>query len=80
MHTNNICFCKEVDKSTLFVISQKTTKLLDCALIGACAVIRANTVFQKITNHLNIPIAPKKSFPRKGKPGLLASTTILKSG
>lgn len=30
--------------------------------------------------HLYIPIAPKKSFPRKGKPGLLASTIILKSG
>ena len=26
-----------------------------------------------------LPIAPKKSFPRKGKPGRLASTTILKS-
>ena len=44
MSTNNICFCKEVDKSTLVVISLKTTKLLDCALIGACVVIRANTV------------------------------------
>ena len=34
MSTNNICFYK-VDKSTL------ATKLLDCALIGACAVIRS---------------------------------------
>ena len=45
MSTNNIRFCKEVDKSALVVISLKTTKLLDCALIGACAVIRSNTVF-----------------------------------
>ena len=44
MSTNNICFCKVEDKSTLVVISQKTTKLFDCALIGACAVIKANTV------------------------------------
>ena len=32
-------FYKEVGKST------QVTKLLDCALIGACAVIRSNTVF-----------------------------------
>ena len=44
MSTNSICFCKEVDKSTLVVISLKTNKLLDCELIGACAVIRSNTV------------------------------------
>lgn len=30
--------------------------------------------------HVYIPIAPKKSFPRKGKPGLFANTIILKSG
>ena len=44
MSTNNIWFYKEVDKSTLVVIFY-ITKLLDCELIGACAVIRSNTVF-----------------------------------
>ena len=29
---------------------------------------------------LFLPMAPKKSFPRKGNPGLLASTIIRKSG
>ena len=33
-------FYKEVDKSGC---NLKTTKLLDCALLGACAVIRLNT-------------------------------------
>ena len=37
-------FYKEVDKNTLAVIFNKTIKLLDCALIGACAVIRSITV------------------------------------
>ena len=37
MSTNNICLYK--DKSNL-----KTTKLLDSALIGVCAVIRSNTL------------------------------------
>ena len=44
MSTNNTCFYKEVDKSTLPVIL-KTTKLIDCALIGACVVIKPNRVF-----------------------------------
>ena len=43
MSTHNICFQKEVDNSTL-CCNLKTTKLLDCALIGACAVIRSNKV------------------------------------
>ena len=43
MSTHNICFYKEGDKSTLVVIFWNT-KLLDCALIGACAVTRSNTV------------------------------------
>ena len=42
MSTNNICFYKEVDKNMLVVIY--TTKLLDCALIGAFAVIKLTTV------------------------------------
>ena len=37
MSINNICFYKEVDKNL------KTTELLDCALIGVCAVIRSFT-------------------------------------
>ena len=48
MSTNNIRFCKEVDKSTLVVISPKITKLLDCALTGACVVIRSNTQSKKL--------------------------------
>ena len=46
MSINNM-FYKELDKSC----NLKTTKLLYCALIGACAVIRSNTVckiFQEI--------------------------------
>ena len=41
MGTHNICLCKEVDKKYTY-INQKTTELLDCALIGVCAVIRSN--------------------------------------
>ena len=44
MGTHNICLYKEVDKK--FTDSNlKTTELLDCALIGVCAVIRSNMVF-----------------------------------
>ena len=43
MSTHNICFHKEVDKSTLVVIFL-ITKLFDCVFIGACAVIRSNMV------------------------------------
>ena len=43
MSTNSICCYKEVDKSTLDC--NLHTKLLDSALLGACAVIRSNTVF-----------------------------------
>ena len=42
--THNICLYKEVDKNYTGC-NLKTTQLLDCALIGACAVIRWNTVF-----------------------------------
>ena len=48
MSTNNLCFFyKAVVKSGCNV---KTTKLLDCALIGACVIIRSITVF---VQHLN---------------------------
>ena len=49
MGTHNICLYKEVDKNYTGCIL-KTTKLLDCALIGACAVIRTNTVLTFKTN------------------------------
>ena len=45
MSTQNICLYKEVDKKYTGC-NLKTTELLDCALIGICAVIRSNTVFQ----------------------------------
>ena len=44
MSTHNICLYKEVDiKYT--GCNLKTMELLDCALIGVCAVIRSNTVY-----------------------------------
>ena len=44
MSTHNICLYKEVDKKYT-ACNLKTTKSLDCALIGVCAVIRSNTVY-----------------------------------
>ena len=49
MGTRNICCYKEVDKKYTGC-NLKTTKLLDCALIGVCAVIRSNTVVTCETN------------------------------
>ena len=43
MSTYNICLYKEVDK-TYTGCNLKTTELLDCVLIGVCAVIRLNMV------------------------------------
>ena len=43
MGTHKIYFYKEVDKNYTGC-NLKTTKLLDCALIGVCAVIGSNTV------------------------------------
>ena len=43
MGTYNICLYTEVDKK-YSGSNLKTMELLDCALIGICAVIRANTV------------------------------------
>ena len=43
MSTHNICLYKEVNKKYICCML-KTTKLLDCALIGVCTVIRSNTV------------------------------------
>ena len=44
MGTHNICFYKEVDKKYAGC-NLKTMELLECALIGVCAVIRSNTVY-----------------------------------
>ena len=41
MGTHNICYYKKVDNTDC---NLKPTELLDCALIGVCAVIRSNTV------------------------------------
>ena len=43
MSTHNICFIKKWIKVHIGC-NLKTTKLLDCVLIGACAVIISNTV------------------------------------
>ena len=42
MGSHNICLYKEVDKK--YIGCNLITELLDCALIGVCAVIRSNTV------------------------------------
>ena len=47
MGTHNICLYKEVDKKYTGY-NLKTMELLDCALIGVCAVIRSNTVRKNI--------------------------------
>ena len=44
MSTHNICLYKEVKKKYIGC-NLKSTELLDCALIGVCAVIRSNTVY-----------------------------------
>ena len=45
MGAHNICLCKEADKKYT-ACNLKTTELLECALIGVCAVIRLNKVKQ----------------------------------
>ena len=44
MSTDNICLCKVVERKYT-CCNPKTTELLNCALIGVCAVIRSNTVY-----------------------------------
>ena len=44
MSTDNICLYKEVARKYT-CCNLKTTELLNCALIGVCAVIRSNTVY-----------------------------------
>ena len=53
MGIHNICHYKEVDKNYTGC-NMKTTKLLDCALIGVCAVIRSNMVLYKETRNVLI--------------------------
>ena len=48
MGTYNTCLYTEIDKK-YFSSNLKTTELLDCVLIGVCAVIRVNTVGVNIT-------------------------------
>ena len=48
MSTHKICLYNEVDKKYTGC-NLKTTKLLDCALIGVCEVIRSNTVCVMVT-------------------------------
>ena len=45
MGAHNICLYKEVDKKYTGY-NLKTMELLDCALIGVCAVIRSNMVLK----------------------------------
>ena len=54
MGTHNICLYKAVDKKYTGY-NLKTMELLDCALIGVCAVIRSNTVVlnTKYICHIN---------------------------
>ena len=52
MSTHNICVYKEVDKKYTGS-NLKTTELLDCALIGVCAVIRSKTVLSIYPKYLD---------------------------
>ena len=54
MGTHNICLYKEVDKKYIGR-NLKTTELLDCVLIGVCAVIRSNTGKLNVT-HITVPV------------------------
>ena len=51
--THNICLYKKVDKKYTSC-NLKTKELLDCALIGICAVIRPTTVCMKTTFRPNL--------------------------
>ena len=56
MGTHNICLYKEEDKKV------KNTELLDCLLIGVCALIRSNTLRSTVIWKLNVHIVlPKKA-------------------
>ena len=57
MGTHNICLYKELDKKYTGC-NLKTTKLLDCALIGVCVVIRSNAVCYRYSLEVlgNVPL------------------------
>ena len=48
MGTHSICLYKEEEKEKNTGCNLKTVELLDCALIGVCAVIRSNTVLPTV--------------------------------
>ena len=56
MSTHNICLYKEIDKKYTGC-NLKTMALLECALIGVCAVIRLNTVL--LNKHFHIAYGSK---------------------
>ena len=64
MGTQNVCRFKEIDKNYTGC-NLKTTELLDCALIAACAEIRSNTVF--LLKAMEAYIEPKKNITKKNK-------------
>ena len=51
MGAHNICLYKEADKKDTGC-NLKIMELLDCALIGVCAVIRLSTVKGRNTDNL----------------------------
>ena len=51
MSTHNICLYDKVDKKYTGC-NMKTMELLDCALIGVCAVIRSNMVYYGVNTVL----------------------------
>ena len=53
MGTHSICLYKEVAKQYTSC-NPKSTELLDGALIGVCAVIRSNTVFDNLGSELEM--------------------------
>ena len=60
MGIHNICLYKEVDKKYTGC-NQKTTELLDCALIGVCVLIRSNTVYFFMGKVENVFLVKQKS-------------------
>ena len=56
MGTHSICFYKGVAKQYTRC-NPKSTELLDCALIGVCAIIRSNTICLLLL-HENVFLVP----------------------
>ena len=51
MRTHNICLYKKVNKKYTGC-NLKTMEFHECALIGVCAVIRSNTVYDRLPDLL----------------------------